>query len=552
MTLPLPAPQDSSIRRFLRQLKAEGVVLGGLPGPVLVELHRGLAQRRAAWVRIADAGALQGEFLALAAQLPDFDRLDLEIPRKRRTPDQAAFGRLGKVQTGLASLRLTFNGESERFGAGRLLAENRSFARALEHFCRRRGADPALFWAAGGAVEVTTVEQWRLHVAPEPRVVKLFRGGLLVAPEAVTPALVERMAGDLGGWLVRNTAEDGTLPYKWWPSRGEEATGDNALRRCMATLWLNRWAWHTGDPVARSAADRNLRRNLRVLYVEDAGRGYIDDSGKTKLGAAAFAATAIRESPLRAALADTLAKLDAGIHFLWNEDGSFRTFHRPVERDRDNQNFYPGEALVYLGLVHRETGDPALLAKALRSLAWYREWHLANRNPAFVPWHSQAGALFYAASGESWLRDWIFEMNDWLLSMQQTEVAYPDLLGRFYDPARPEYGSPHASSTGVYLEGLADAWMLAAAAADAARVERYGAAIRLGLRSIRQLQFRDEDLVPYRQPEKLAGGVRTEVYDNGLRVDNVQHALGACLKLIAQPRFMAWLASRPSAPPATP
>ena len=552
MTQTLSASQETSLRRFLRQLTAAGVALGGLPGPVLIELHAGLRQRRATWARVADAGALQAEIQALAAQLPDFDRLDLEIPRQRRSLDKAAFGRLGRVQTGLASLRLSFNGESERFGAGRLLAENRSFARALEGFCQRRGADPDLFWAAGGAVELATVEQWRLHVGAEPRVAKLFRGGLLVPPEAVTPALLERMAADLGGWLVRNTAEDGTLPYKWWPSRGAEATGDNALRRCMATLWLNRWAWHSGDPVARAAADRNLRRNLRVLYVEDAGRGYIDDSGQTKLGAAAFAATAIRESPLRAELAETLAKLDAGIAFLWNEDGSFRTFHRPVERDRENQNFYPGEALVYLGLVQRETGDPALLAKALRSLAWYRDWHLANRNPAFVPWHSQAATLFLAASGEAWLRDWIFAMNDWLLAMQQAAVPHPDLLGRFYDPAHPEYGSPHASSTGVYLEGLADAWMLAEAAGDQARVERYGQAIRLGLRSIRQLQFRDEDLVPYRQPERLAGGVRTEVYDNGLRVDNVQHALGACLKLIAQPRFMAWLGSRPSAPPATP
>ena len=541
MTETLPAPLHDALRSFLRHLQAEGVALGGLPRPVHITLHVGPERRQAAWVRIADAGALKTEMLKLAVAQPNFDRLDLEIPRQRRALDQAAFGRLGKAQTGLASLRLAFAGRAERFGAGRLLAENRSFARVLEQFCQRRGLDPALFWTAGGSAELATVEQWRLWRRPETRVVKLSRGGLLVPPEAVTPGLLERMAGDLGGWLVRNTAADGTLPYKWWPSRNEEASGDNALRRCMATLWLNRWAQRTGDGLARAAADRNLRRNLRVLYVEDAGRGYIDDSGKTKLGAAAFAATAIRESPLRAELAETLAKLDAGIRFLWNEDGSFRTFHRPAERN-DNQNFYPGEALLYLGLVQKETGDAALLARALRSLAWYREWHLANRNPAFVPWHSQAGALFFAASGETWLRDWIFEMNDWLLAMQQTAVPHPDLLGRFYDPTHPEYGPPHASSTGVYLEGLADAWLLAEAAGDAARVEAYGRAIRLGLRSIRQLQFRDEDMAPYRHPERLAGGVRTEVYENGLRVDNVQHALGACLKLLAQPRFLAWLA----------
>ncbi len=538
----LSPQQLDSLRRFLRQLKAEAGSLGKLPGPVHLELVAGDTTRRGFWARIGDPGALQAAMLQQAAVLPSFDRLDLEIPRERKTLDQAAFERLGKAQMGFASLRLAFNGESERIAAGRLLAENRSFPRALERFCQKRGLDAALFWAGGGTVELTTMEAWRLYPAAEARVLKLYRGGSLVPPDAVTPALLTEMAGELGGWLVRNTAADGTLPYKYWPSRGEDAPGDNSLRRFMATQWLNRWALHTGDAAARAAADRNLRRNLAAYYVEDAGRGYIDDGGKTKLGGAAFAATTLRESPLRAELADSLARLDAGIDFLWQPDGSFRTFHRPAERN-DNQNFYPGEALVYWALRFRETREAGLKDRALQSLAWYRDWHLANRNPAFVPWHTQAAAAFFELTGEAWLRDWCFQMNDWLLSMQQTQVPYADLLGRFYDPKRPEYGVPHASSTGVYLEGLADAFKLAEAAGETERLQRYGQAIRLGLRSIRQLQFRTEEMAPYIQRERLAGGVRTEVYDNTLRVDNVQHALGACLKLMAQPRFIAWLAA---------
>lgn len=545
----LTTQQSDSIRKFLRQLKAEGVGLGKLAGPVHLELLAGETGRRGTWTRIADSGALQAALLREAEALPAVELIDLEIPLSTRKLDQAGFERLGKVHMGLASLRLSFNGESERTAAGRLLAENRSFMRALERFCEKRGLDVPLFWAGGGTAEITMMETWRLRLGPEPRVMKLFRGGLLVRPEEVTPDLLRTMAADLGGWLVRNTGADGTLPYKWWPSRGAEATGDNSLRRFMATMWLNRWAHFTGEPEARAAADRNLRRNLRVHFVEDRGMGFVDDGGKTKLGGTAFAATTIRESPLREELAETLARLDAGILFLWQPDGSFRTFHRPAERN-DNQNFYPGEALTYWAVLFRETREAALHDRALKSLAWYKDWHLANRNPAFVPWHTQAAAAFFEMSGEAWLRDWCFQMNDWLLSMQQTEVTHPDLLGRFYDPKRPEYGVPHASSTGVYLEGLADAFKLAEAAGDRARREAYGRAIRLGLRSIRQLQFLAEDMAPYRHHGRLAGGVRTEVYDNGLRVDNVQHALGACLKLLAQPAFMAWLGG--SAPPASP
>jgi len=59
-----------------------------------------------------------------------------------------------------------------------------------------------------------------------------------------------------------------------------------------------------------------------------------------------------------------------------------------------------------------------------------------------------------------------FEMNDWLLQMQQWEgLAYEDMKGRFFNPNKP-FGPPHASSTAVYLEGLIDAYTLAKEVGD--------------------------------------------------------------------------------------
>ncbi len=60
-----------------------------------------------------------------------------------------------------------------------------------------------------------------------------------------------------------------------------------------------------------------------------------------------------------------------------------------------------------------------LLERILRSFAYYRDWHLANRNPAFVPWHTMAYELVWQETGGDELKDWIFEMNDWLLALQQ-------------------------------------------------------------------------------------------------------------------------------------
>ena len=95
----------------------------------------------------------------------------------------------------------------------------------------------------------------------------MFRGGSVVPP---SPGAGEDRATDLAtgiaGWMLRNQATDGSLPYKYWPSRGVVARSDNAIRRFLATLALARWARRRGDAVVREAALRNLRSNLsRVL-----------------------------------------------------------------------------------------------------------------------------------------------------------------------------------------------------------------------------------------------------------------------------------------------
>ena len=141
--------------------------------------------------------------------------------------------------------------------------------------------------------------------------------------------------------------------------------------------------------------------------------------------------------------------------------------------------------------------------------------------------------MVYEQTGESELRDWVFEMNDWLLPMQQWGPPLaPDLWGRFYDPKNLQYGPPHASSTGVYLEGLADALKLARGCGDTERAEIYERAVWRSVRSLRQLQFVDgTDAFYIAKQDKVLGGLRTETYNNEIRVDNIQHGLMGLLKI---------------------
>jgi hypothetical protein len=134
------------------------------------------------------------------------------------------------------------------------------------------------------------------------------------------------------------------------------------------------------------------------------------------------------------------------------------------------------------------------------------------------------------------LRDFIFEMNDWLLKVEQPGdvVTSADEAGRFYDPLN-RFGPPHASSDGVYLEGLAEAYRIARTVHDTKRANRYRAAMMKGFRHVLQLQFADDTdmyYVPAEQKVHVRGGIRTTVYDNRIRCDNVQHNVIAMIKAI--------------------
>jgi hypothetical protein len=84
----------------------------------------------------------------------------------------------------------------------------------------------------------------------------------------------------------------------------------------------------------------------------------------------------------------------------------------------------------------------------------------------------------------------------------------------------------------VYLEGLAEAYRLATLTRDDTRTQAYQIAIWRGFRSLRQLQFKDKrDMFYISQRNYVLGGLRTTVYDNTIRVDNIQHGLMALLKL---------------------
>lgn len=521
--------------------------VGGPSHPIYVCLRSRGKKVHDVWSKAEDVVGAIAEAIALAkekapSEVATVDAVQVEMCvewERVDLRDEAARRRLrSNVHRGVRGVEFELGGRISRFTASNMIANNRDFPKVLDAFREEHRLTERDLEAK---TKVRTFESrqflWRKS-ADGPRMDEMFRGGTLVDVEEITESKVREMERVLGDFVAKSVQKDGRMIYMWFPSRAtEDSKRNNQIRQWMATVSMCRTAKFRDDRKLAELAEHNIRYNLRKFYQASGNLGLIyEGKDKVKLGAVALATLALFEHPRREQFKRYEQRLWATIDHLWRDTGEFRTFFKPADRN-DVQNFYPGEAQLAWAFRWEESRDEALLDRFMRSFRYYREWHLdpRNRNPAFVPWHTQAYYKVWKITRDDELRDFVFEMNDWLLSMQQWDLSqYPDTLGRFYDPQRPHYGPPHASSTGVYLEGLIDAFAMARELGMKDRAEAYRRTIVRGLRDAWQLTFKDDvDMFYVADREYLRGGLRTTVYDNVVRIDNVQHNQMAILKILS-------------------
>ncbi|MHC4672305.1 MAG: hypothetical protein ACYTBZ_07450 [Planctomycetota bacterium] len=430
---------------------------------------------------------------------------------------------ISNVHRGVRGIVLHSDSQIIRYSPTEMIARNLSFDKIIESLDDKQDI----------VVEIFDAHQVLISLNPSIKVSTMFRGNTLIPQEAVTQDNVHKLAKGLQNWLVSQVHPDGRITYKYWPSRGEESTSNNMIRQFMATICLARIANFYNDDHTVSLLDKNIKYNLKHFYRKEGSIGYIEYKETVKLGAVAIATLAIIENPNRKYYTSYENAMRQFIRSMWCEDGHFKTFYKPTGRN-DNHNFYPGEALLLWAYLIHENPNLDLLKNFMTSASYYREWHLNNRNPAFIPWHTQAYYMVWQQTKDAFLANWIFEMNDWLLDIQQWDnTVYDDTKGRFYHTSN-RYGPPHASSTGVYLEGLVDAYKLARELDDSTRMKKYRRSIVRGLQSVMQLQFVDDiDMFYISKRDRVYGALRTTVYNNEIRIDNVQHVLMAVLKILS-------------------
>ena len=331
-------------------------------------------------------------------------------------------------------------------------------------------------------------------------------------------------------WFLSSIREDKPLfTYIYDPVEDASPTSQNELRQLMASRLL----------AQMSAENRGLkgvhRMNadfiLKNWYEEKDDIAYILFDGKSKLGANAMLLRAFVASPdFDERYREHARKTADGILSLMNEDGSFRPWLKEPDYEYDSDyllTFYSGEAILAL-LEYANAADSRHYYEAAvkaqdYSIDLYVTHMKENYYPAYVPWHTQSLRLLYDETGDMHYAEAVFLLNDELLKIQDTT----DVVGRFYDPDFPQYGSPHSSSDAVYTEGLAHAYHVARKAGDSERAERYRAALTIAVENLQSLQYSASEAKTFPRPKKVAGAIRISKTNGEIRVDCVQHAIDA-------------------------
>lgn len=367
--------------------------------------------------------------------------------------------------------------------------------------------------------------QFLILIGEKVEIIKLYRGCPLVVPEAVTHENAISYTKSMSEFMLRNTKKKGRMTYEFKPSSGLERVNTYSLaRQFMATRCLHLMAKYFDDRFYWDAAKRNIKYNINTFIIDEDDYSFMRESKKAYLGDTSFAAIAILEQDDFKEDEERLFKFTKKA---WNEDGSFNIYYDIDEKEflpMDNQNFAPGQTLLYWIKKIRETPDKDLENKIQKSFEFYSKWHLdpENRHYSFISWQTQAWAELWHHNKDEKLYDFIMEMNDYLADMQIWDDAeYLDRKGSF----------PNIDGwTCVFMIGMVCALEVAMANNDEKRIKKYRQVILRGIRMLKQLHFTDEaDLYYSIRSRRVLGGCKTTVMHNWVRIDNVEHALTAML-----------------------
>jgi AMMECR1 domain-containing protein len=401
-----------------------------------------------------------------------------------------------RIELGIHAIEIENGDKKAYFKESVPITKNYSLERTLERLCEKVNLDKNCYTDPGTKIFIYNTITFKGD--RKGRIVDLYRYNTLINLDEIDNELLFKRITLAKTWFINNV-DDQTkrLQYMYYPSLDEYSSTNNHVRQ-LATLWsiakLKDFLQDSSfDDLIKETIDYYLDYSIKT----DKNYSYIMIENKAKLAYSAF--------------------------LILSLDGSFNTYF--VSERNTGIDYYPGEAMLALMKLYNKTGNKTYLDSVYKAFHYYKEYWRKNKNTAFIPWHTQVYFLLYNEVKDPEIKDFIFEINDWLVNRYQIRNdIYKDKIGGF-----PQ-NNPR-NSTSSYLEGIADAYLLARNIEDNFHLIKYRKAIQLGVRFIVLTQYTENNAFYIGNQKRTLGGFRHSLISNIQRIDYTQHAIMALMKI---------------------
>jgi hypothetical protein len=338
-------------------------------------------------------------------------------------------------------------------------------------------------------------------------------------------------------WLTRVNKTDGRFLPGIQPALRIPLENDNYLHQVGAAGALARASRFFHDERAAAVAKQALLTLLLETSFDPKTQTRFTaapDAFLNRLASAGLLSAAIHELPNPPA--DLVQHADQLTNYLRTQLQTDGSFALGADARAEMIQHCTGPALAGLMRSHAHKAADWKIDAVRKGCAHYHVWWRQNKNLPMVPAHTAAYAEAYLATRDKALADAVFEMNDWLCTLQYASV----------DPRRGHWAGGfqqwHAGKAALVAPditsapaaaSLADACRVAKHAGDAQRLERYRAALEGCLHFVTTLQYAEantQHFADWYRNSFLLGGFHLSHQDGTLRVDSTQHALAALVQ----------------------
>ena len=391
---------------------------------------------------------------------------------------------------------------------------------------------------------------WVLRHDTRRRPCSLVRGDSIVAPEWASRENIKLATREVADYEQRQVRDHhGLLPYSYAMATGATSEEErNLVKVSLGGLSLANYARFTGREEDRKIATQHLKTMIARFGHRWEDGCAISDSEVSLLGVQALFGLALRTLPRPDAFCQEFEQglarsLKASLH----SDGHFRTGQAlpgsapkqemDLEKD-ENQNPFPGMALMYLARRSRE-GSPVVTQESLdRSLQYYVDRFRRRPDKAAIPWLAEAFRQRFGQDRDPRAAESLYLLVDWNLdNLPAWNRMEPQMRGAMINSERLHYGPTcFTSDVGCQVQGLAAAYQVAQSLGNRERSQRYSKAIMEMSRYLRQMQIRDkEDLywLPVPLREAPLGGLRDATWNYNLQIDSSSSALNAWVEWLS-------------------